>query len=439
MPSSPDIASVLAWRDAAPIKPALSVADFAVARQDAEKPRVIAQAAASKRRIQIRDLHHSLHCSIIGTCLTTGELRRLLIRLEVAGIEAKDDHGVHQLGVMLASGPAIGAKQLQKALDRKHKLALNHFAKVKDAATLEAMWDEALKAGDIPGAYWSVLTHPATTEALVKRVFGEVHMLSHLVGAANRADIQRLRQLEAENAVLAEKIERQQQQLRDGFTARDDTIRRLSDALAGQVADATSGTTSTPNEAHALSQALAERDKRLARETARRERLEQRLAKLTAERNEARRDRDQARVACEILRQELASVEARIAMLVPGGDDITAPGSDLNGLTLLYVGGRAHQIPQLRKLVELVNGRLLHHDGGLEHNAALLPGLVSRADLTVFPVDCVSHEAVAALKRTCRRLGKRYLALRTASLASLIAGLASIEPQAARAAETVES
>src|SRR5258707_15315147 len=88
-----------------------------------------------------------------------------------------------------------------------------------------------------------------------------------------------------------------------------------------------------------------------------------------------------------------------------------------------------------RHLVELANGQLLHHDGGLEHNASLRPGLVSRADLAVFPVDCVSHDAVAALKRTCRQLGKRYLPLRTSSLASLLAGMTMIEPAAAPPAD----
>lgn len=439
MPSSSDLASVLSWQPAVSGRAALSIADIPAARHNEAKPRVIAlSAGTAKRRIQIRDLHHSLHCSIIGTCLTTGELRRLLLHLNMTSAETLDDHGLHQLGVMLASGPAIGAKQLQKALDRKHKLTLNHFAKAKDAAALEAMWDDALKAGDIPGAYWSVLTHPATTETLVKRAFGEVHMLSHLVGAANRADIQRLRQLETENAALAAKIDRQQQQLRDGFTSRDETIRRLGDALASRAAaDVTTEIKTGTDEASALAQALAERDKRLTREAARRQRVEDRLSKMASERDDAMRARARAEAECDALRRELASVEDRIAMLVPNGEAITA--SDLNGMTLLYVGGRAHQIPQLRNLVELANGELLHHDGGLEHSAALLPGLISRADLAVFPVDCVSHDAVAALKRTCRQLGKRYVPLRTSSLASLLAGITMIEPGTSPASDSVEN
>ena len=429
MPPSSDMSSVLSWQGATPGKATISLADIPAAN-----PRVIAQSAvASKRRAQIRDLHHSLHCSIVGTCLTTGELRRLLLRLNMQRAETLDDHGVHQLGVMLASGPSIGAKQLQKTLDRKHKLTLNHFAKAKDGAALEALWDEALKNGDIPGGYWSVLTHPFTTEALVKRAFGEIHMLSHLVGAANRADIQRLRQLEAENAGLAEKIDRQQQQLRDGFTARDATIRRLTDALASKAAAVSeqddagkAAMLQAPMLQAAMSQALAERDRRLSRETVRRERLEERLARVTAERDEAVRTRERTAAECEALHRELASIEGRIAMLVPHEEEAAVASSALGGVTLLYVGGRANLIPQMKALVELSDGHFLHHDGGLEHNPALLPGLVSRADLAVFPVDCVSHEAMAALKRTCRQLGKRYVPLRTSSLTSLLAGISSV-------------
>jgi len=41
----------------------------------------------------------------------------------------------------------------------------------------------------------------------------------------------------------------------------------------------------------------------------------------------------------------------------------------------------------------------------------------------LFPIDCVSHDAVAMIKRLCRQTGKRYAPLRTASLACLLAAL----------------
>jgi uncharacterized protein DUF2325 len=385
----------------------------------------------SKQRTRIWDLHHSLYCSIIGTCLTTAELRAILLRLGVQGAQGADDHGIHQLGVTLVSGPKACAKHLQKALDRRHKLTLNQCAKAKDLGAVAAFWDDAMKRGDIPGAYWAVLTHPATTNELVKKVFGEVHMLSHLVGAANRADIRRLRQLEDDNAALAATIARQQRQLRDGFMARDATIRRLTEALArraGEMAPANDA------DARALSDTLAEREKRLSEEVARRVVLTRRLDKVTADLAEASRGRQSAERERDALVAELAAAESQIERLMPAegqeGKEQEEDGEslDLHQLCVLYVGGRSHQIPLLKSLVERMNGRFLHHDGGLEHNAALIPGLVSRADVVVFPVDCISHDAAATVKRSCRLMQKRYLPLRTASLACLLAGLVQAAP-----------
>jgi hypothetical protein len=90
------------------------------------------------------------------------------------------------------------------------------------------------------------------------------------------------------------------------------------------------------------------------------------------------------------------------------------------------VGGRANQVPQMKGLVESMKGRFLHHDGGIEHSPGLLPGLVSRADIAAIPVDCVSHDAAASVKRVCRQLGKPYMPLRTSSLACLLAGLSAM-------------
>jgi Uncharacterized protein conserved in bacteria (DUF2325) len=74
---------------------------------------------------------------------------------------------------------------------------------------------------------------------------------------------------------------------------------------------------------------------------------------------------------------------------------------------------------------------LLHHDGGVEDQLGLLPGLSSRADLVVFPVDCVSHPAVTAIKAYCRQTGKRYVPMRTSGAASLLTALRAHEQVAA--------
>src|SRR5262245_45781110 len=50
---------------------------------------------APARRTQIWEIHTSAHCSIIGTCLSTAELRRVVIRAGVAGVEGADEHELH--------------------------------------------------------------------------------------------------------------------------------------------------------------------------------------------------------------------------------------------------------------------------------------------------------------------------------------------------------
>src|SRR5262249_19532290 len=101
------------------------------------------------RRTRIWEFDASLHCSIIGTCLTNAELRRVLDKLRIAPAGAASDHELHGLGVRLAGRRENGAKILQKALDRRHQAAIDRYAKAKDAVSLLAMWEDSLKQGDV--------------------------------------------------------------------------------------------------------------------------------------------------------------------------------------------------------------------------------------------------------------------------------------------------
>jgi Uncharacterized protein conserved in bacteria (DUF2325) len=136
----------------------------------------------------------------------------------------------------------------------------------------------------------------------------------------------------------------------------------------------------------------------------------------------------------EALRRELDMVERHFQTSV---QSTPTPSDSINlaGTAVLYVGGRANQIPQLRALVESSGGQFLSHDGGLEQSLGQLPGLISRADIVFFPADCVSHAAVAAVKRACRQTGTPYSPLRSASLACLMAALPTLQQTQLSAAE----
>ena len=394
--------------------PALS---GALGREALLPPREVAReleallARPARQRSKLWEFGANLHCSIIGTCLSTTELRQALIKVGRREAISATEHDVHASAVLIAGKHQDGAKLLHKALDRRHRVAISQFDKAKTAADVRGLWQEASKRGDIPGAYWAALTHPATNEALVREIFAEVHMLSHLVGAANRADIRRLRQLADEKADLEARLVRKEEQLHETSAARDRAQRELE-------------VRNEPHHAIAPPAALedegiaADLRSRLARCETHRERIETQLAQtraaLLAE-QDARRLAEEREI---VLRQELDAIEASLGDVTDETDPL--PRLDL---TLLYVGGKPARIGHLRRLAERAGAVFLYHDGGIEERGGLLPGLVSRADVVLFPVDCISHAAMLQVKRLCRQAGKKFLPVRSAGLAPFCAAL----------------
>ena len=183
---------------------------------DAGTPRANAPEAAGRARFGSMDSH--LHCSVIGTCLSTGELRKAMARFIV--VEGASDLDVHHEAVRLAQRSDV-AHALNKLLDRKHEAIVQRFGRVRDPGQLASLWQDAVRSGEVPGAYWAVLTHRRVTDDLRQQVFGDVHMLSHLVGAANRADIRRLVAIEQENTELQQRNLRQQQRIEELVQERD--------------------------------------------------------------------------------------------------------------------------------------------------------------------------------------------------------------------------
>jgi hypothetical protein len=375
--------------------------------------------AAAGRRRRIWDLASTLHCSIVGTCLSTADLRQFLGKLNDPDARTASEHALHGRAVLAGSRNDVAGKLLNKMLDRRHEAHIKRFAKAATVEEVRRLWCEALERGDIPGAYWATLTHPATDRELVQEAFGEVHMLSHLVGRTNRADIARLRQLEIDLCERDQKLGRQQTRLMQAAQERGDLLRRI-DELQAELSRRDAVKPMEPaTDAAMLGRRLADEQARAALVV---ERAEENARALAASRE---------RIAAlegrlTTLEAEARGLEAALAGLCEHG--AAAPDvPDLDDLTLLFVGGRPKLIDQLRGLTARAGGELLSHDGGIEDNPSLLPGLVSRCDVALFPVDCISHLGAEAVKRLCRHTGKPFVALRSASVASFVASLASLK------------
>ena len=371
-------------------------------------PRLVLPQAPA-RRAKLAELDANIHCSIVGTCLTTTELRKLIARW-VPHLAHKDatDVDIHHMAVNLSTDGGAVAKELNKALDTRHALVIKKFRAASDEHALKLLWQEALAHGDVPGAYWALMTHPASTFDLRTVAFGDVHMLSHLVGASNRADIRRLVALEDENGRLKEQNASQQA--------------RIHALVAQQAAAMNSFQQPAPvpeallTELAQLRTALRERDDKLALHTVRRHETEQKFTGQQSQHDALQAELGATRTDLEAARRELLALEAALI------DDATRPALPrLAGKRVLYIGGRPGAVNTLARLVAAAGGELLVHDGGIEDRQGLLATMLPGADMVVFPIDCISHNAMHMAKQACARQNIACHPLRSASVASFVA------------------
>ena len=375
------------------------------------------------RRRTLFDLSPMLHCSIVGTCLTMAELRKILTKAVGDRVQKLSDHDIHTHGVRLAALKGPASRLLNKALDAKHHVAIRQFAKAATEQDIRALWNAARRDGQIEGAYWAAVTHPSTSEACLQHVFGDIHMLSHLVGSSNRADIRRLLEFESEIASLRTSLHEMAGAMRTGFSRRDLEIQQLRRALAvrpGSDAVIADDTTA------ALRRSLNGLQQQLDSALLRAQRQQQSAAEAKARERSLQARLDAAEERARQLEKDLHALENH--MRAASGQE-TGKETDqvepisLADRTILYVGGKSGTIPNLRDLVERLGGSFLHHDGGQMQNIGLLAGFIRRADCVFFPVDCVSHQAMFAVKRHCALSQIPFIALHRSGSGSLMRGV----------------
>ncbi|WP_166141214.1 DUF2325 domain-containing protein [Methylosinus sp. RM1] len=411
----------------------LSVLKSAMASEGFELAPLARRDAGARRRIW--EIVGASHCSIVGTCLTIAELRKIARRTGFLGDETRfNDYQVHGLFVEKMHDENVVSRAVQKHLDARYEGAIRKAKALDGEEALLAYWESAIDNGFVPGAYWALIGHPRLTPGVETRIFGDIHMMSHLSGAAHRGDAREVAEARREKAEIARRLASVIAERNDELTVLRDEIVRLgaelreARALAGECE-------SLRREIDALRS--EERSDEMLRELAalRRahadlredhERLERRYERL-----KAKEARSIAPPASRSLAPPLASEIAVAA--APIADEEREGETDLCGRCLLYVGGRPRTVCRLQRFVEQRNGSLIHHDGGMEDSRAMLSELVRRADAVFFPVDCVSHRAVGAVKSLCESHGIPYCPLRSASASAFERAIETLAAPAAEA------
>ena len=391
-------------------------------------------------RKRIWEVRPSLHCSILGTCLSMRELHAVARKGKVRFPLNATDHEIHGCFVEIVETQNAVSKLVDKALEKKYRVVAARFRRCPDIEALERCWEEAWKNNDIPGAYWAVLTHPMLTDELFRRAFGEVHMLSHLLGASRRTDIYKFQKLDAQCATLAGKLALVKTVFRKRLKSRDAAITEMQLRLSVlrdverrlALAHETIFRLRRNSGAADLEKQVSELREELKTTAARAERAEAELVEagkfIEQEMTMAGEAMDRIRELSEenaALEQELRSALTCHAE-EPCEVMIENDGTRLCGRKIMYVGGRSNLVRYYRALVERRGGVFIHHDGGIESSMDLLKKAVNSADAVICPIDCVSHGACLTIKKTCKQMAKPFIPLRSAGLSSLAHGMHAI-------------
>ncbi len=397
----------------------------------------------NKKHRKIRDIKdYSYQCSLVGTCLTLKELRTIGRKAKMKIPHNLSDFDLHGLFVGAAKDTASYThRQLQKFLDKKFKLSVQQFSKVDTEEELRQLWTEAVESADITGAYYALTTHTALSEKLLDDVFGDVHMLSHISGAAMRIDMQ-------DHAILKQRIKK----LGAETLSHEKIIRDKNQIIRNL-------------EQHLLQSQQAENNIQMlfdkqsaANDPTRVIDLEEQVDKLSKnlqasqkqslffadEVKQHKADTQEVKSSNELLAKQLYTADQErdhlettlASFLQPScADSCTSDqkqeceSMDLCGRCILYVGGRSKQCRHFRSLVERYNGRFIHHDGGLEDSSQRLNTILSQADTVMLPLNCISHDAMHKVKQHCKNTTKPLVMIPKSSLSAFSKGLTEAAPR----------
>ncbi len=264
------------------------------------------------------------------------------------------------------------------------------------------------------------MSHPDAGPELISRVFGDVHMLSHLQGASNRASLKRMKSLDIEIVKFREMLAKTRQHHKEQMTRRDALIQQQEQELLVLMSRSSylerkinaESSIDGEQQNESLTRRLDWAEKQLAGRDIRNAELYEEMLGL----KELLKETQNEHLALEQTMMLLLAEEHE-------GNSDPARDIDLNGKRVLYVGGRSTLVPHLRAFVEAHNGRFDHHDGGLENSRAGLQWNLMGADMVFCPVSCISHDACLRVKRHCQKQAKRFVPLRSSGLSAFAGGL----------------
>ena len=188
--------------------------------------------AGRPRRIKLWEATDQIHCSVLGTCTSIDDLRRIARKVGIAIKPDASDHQIHGHFVLESTRDTVFTRAYHRFLDNRHEGAIRRVARTKGPVALWALWLNMREHGQIAGAYWAFMTHGHVPADMRSAIFGDVHMLSHLAGAGYRRRTIEAVALKDQLQEAEDRARRVEAGLHEALRKRDGEIDRLREENA---------------------------------------------------------------------------------------------------------------------------------------------------------------------------------------------------------------
>src|SRR6516225_2965724 len=286
------------------------------------------------RRLGLWQIDGGPQCSIIGTCLSHQDLRAAICKHRLSVDANVSSYDIHSYCVHVAQTDCPLSRTLTKVLNRRYAGAVNLVVKAHSDADVLSLWDRLRGCGQIAAGYWSIMSDREVADFIKVRVFGEVHMLSHLHGRSAHRLAMKLAEAERRCVDLEARLTRSDTSRLAALAERDAVRTTLSEHemnthRTSVVVASRRGFDLTVTR---LENKLAQRERALVIARARARQAEAKLSRIEIEGKERRRT---IVARPDALHKETAPPRDR-------------PSPQLAGRRILYIGGRTTVVPHLR-------------------------------------------------------------------------------------------
>ena len=393
-----------------------------------------------KKRKSLWEIDHFYHCSIIGTCLTISEQKKILTKEKIF-YKNFSSFEIHGIMISKARDENRISRRVDNLLNRKYSREILDYSDCDEQKVL-SVWDEKLKAGGICGLYWAAISNGDYSDETLRMLFGDVHMLSHINGGEIRGSLQGALKIKEENEKLNRILKQEKEtrrQMKRGISALERNSaemeakynnvivenRRLIEELSEVRSD------SRVDELEAENIALKNRLNQSEVELKKYARLEKSLKN---ENKELASNLLSLEEANHNLKSELDDAVQQFFSIFQQCDE-DCPAFDLCAKRILIVGGMTKIRALYRDLVQERGGVFDYHDGYMRGGEDILEEKIRRSDIILCPVDVNSHNACLSVKKFCKKLRKPYQMLSNSSLTSITRALIGVVVEPAIGAE----